>query len=808
MAWCCSSLLACLMIMATTINGQKTFPGKCGMSHPCAQICKDIPGMERVKCECESGHILAANGFLCISEEDDTIDIDAETSLKEAEVTVKEEMDSKTKEQQGSGGQEIEGSGSGTDDDGQETGSGEGVLVPDPMALCQDFECQNGGTCYVDVMVDKAMCHCMQGFQGEKCATSMVIGTCQEFMCQNAGTCYIDDETSKASCHCPLGYEGEMCEQTVAIKFPSFQSHSYMEFSTPLGLYRTFQIRVDFKPEMLDGLLLFCGEKNSTDGDYFSLGLVNGKMQFNYDLGGTAPGIITSSVTVSLGKWHTVTINRDNWDGWIQVDEEKPVKGKSKGLYSKLTLRSPLYLGGHSNYTAISQTGIGTGFSGCVERLVINNVDLDMRQEPRGFGVAGVDVGECSSGLCDEGMCSNGGSCVAQSASRYLCLCPLGTGGPTCEKDVLLHIPSFNGSSHLVHQSLGKNHLSFLEIEVVFRPHQPTGVLLYSGQKFARAGDFVSLGMSDGHVEFRFDCGSGPAILRTSEPISLNEWHIAIASRTARDGTLQVDKRRVLSGMSEGAFTQLTFGSDLYIGGVDDASHISKNAEVETSFVGDIQKVIINDKPLDLIDDAIRGVNVLNADHPCIGQPCQNRGECAAQHATYSCQCPLWFQGINCEEEIDGIVKVPSFQGSSYLKFTSDWILKSVCFCMGFISHFCMWTTFFPNSYNLGGGSISILTNQTFNDGEWHIVSMQRQRASGILVVDQREGLTATSPGPTRSLDMNNGLFLGGMKDIAERSLKRYTIGFLGCIRNVLLDNETLDLYQDASEGRNVNHCA
>ena len=78
---------------------------------------------------------------------------------------------------------------------------------------------------------------------------------------------------------------------------------------------------------------------------------------------------------------------------------------------------------------------------------------------------------------------------------------------------------------------------------------------------------------------------------RTAEPVTLNEWHIAIASRTARDGTLQVDKRPVIEGMAEGAFTQLTFAGDLYIGGVEDKAHISHKAQIGTSFVGDIQKV-------------------------------------------------------------------------------------------------------------------------------------------------------------------------------------------------------------------------
>ncbi|XP_071799279.1 pikachurin-like [Asterias amurensis] len=782
------------MFLVSTVVGERTFPGKCGMSHACSQICKNLMGMERYRCACETGHILAANGFLCMNEEtlDDEIDIDTipkdpETPIPDLEDEVKDDAQG-SGAPEGSGDQEESGSG-----DAEEGGSGDGVTEMGTTMSCEEYDCVNGGSCYMDEMMSKPMCHC------------------------------------------PLGFEGQMCESAVLVKFPSFQSHSFMEFPTPFGLYRTFQISIDFKPETLDGLLLFCGDQDSTSGDYFSIGLVEGRMVLRYELGGTSPAIITSNLVVSLGKWHTVTVNRDNWNGWIQVDEEQPVKGKSKGLYSKLTLRSPLYLGGHSNYTALDDIGINVGFSGCVERLVINNVDQDMRQEPRGFAVAGIDVGECSSGLCDEGMCSNGGSCVAQSASRYLCLCPLGTAGPTCEKDVLLHIPSFNGTSHLVHQSLGKNHLSFLEIEVVFRPHELTGVLLYSGQKLDRSGDFVSLGMSDGHVEFRFDCGSGPAVLRTSEPIALNKWHIAVASRTARDGTLQVDKRKVIEGMAEGAFTQLTFAGDLFIGGVEDQAHISHKADIGTSFVGDIQKVIINDKPLDLIDEALRGANVMNADHPCVGFPCQNRGECAAQHSTYSCQCPLWFEGINCEQEIEGEVKVPSFQGSSYLRFTSDWAMTRVGGTDNSIQlEFRTWssdglmfwagrdvmkpTSDFMSlgldngmlkwSFNLGSGAVSVLTNKTFNDGDWHKVIIQRNKASGTIVVDKGEGHMASAPGAMKSLDINNGIFLGGMKDIAELSFKRYTVGFLGCIRNVLLEGEMLDLYQQPSEGRNINHCA
>lgn len=42
-------------------------------------------------------------------------------------------------------------------------------------------------------------------------------------------------------------------------------------------------------------------------------------------------------------------------------------------------------------------------------------------------------LGECSSGICDEASCINGGTCTADKADSYICLCPLGFKGRHCE---------------------------------------------------------------------------------------------------------------------------------------------------------------------------------------------------------------------------------------------------------------------------------------------------------------------------------------------------------------------------------------
>ena len=54
----------------------------------------------------------------------------------------------------------------------------------------------------------------------------------------------------------------------------------------------------------------------------------------------------------------------------------------------------------------------------------------------------------------------------------------------------------------------------FTEIEIVFKPDAKDGLLLYNGYRTDRTGDYISLAMRDSYLEFRFNLGTGPAILR------------------------------------------------------------------------------------------------------------------------------------------------------------------------------------------------------------------------------------------------------------------------------------------------------
>lgn len=57
-----------------------------------------------------------------------------------------------------------------------------------------------------------------------------------------------------------------------------------------------------------------------------------------------------------------------------------------------------------------------------------------------------------------------------------------------------------------------QHYLSFMEFEITFLPAAYDGTLLYSEDSDTR--DFLSITMVGGHIELRFDCGSGAVIIK------------------------------------------------------------------------------------------------------------------------------------------------------------------------------------------------------------------------------------------------------------------------------------------------------
>ncbi|KAM6986486.1 pikachurin-like [Aplochiton taeniatus] len=660
--------------------------------------------------------------------------------------------------------------------------------------------------------------------------------SCEDTACPANSVCIDDYQKGGSRCYCALGQGGDACSEGVVAQYPRFHGHSYMALEPLKNSYRYFHIMLEFKADSENGLLLFCGENEHGSGDYASLALLHGRLYFRFNCG-TGSAQIVSDSRVALGQWNSVVISREGAIGWLRLNNDTPVTGQSQGDFTKISFRTPLYLGGSPNAYWLAKTaGTNRGFQGCVKSLTINHRGIDMKPWPIGWALSGADVGECSMAVCSVVTCANGGTCLASSALD-LCLCPLGYRGRLCQESFGLVVPLFSAALQSYASAPwprpSHHYLSFMEFDLVFQSAAPDGTLLYSQDSDSR--DFLSVILVGGFLELRFDCGSGIAVIRSEEQVTMNEWHDLWVSRTGRQGVLQVDTQRPTHGTSEGAFTQIRCSSSLYLGGVPDFSRTKPQAALFQPLTGSIQKMVVNGVTIRLPGDLSAGANLDNALHPCVGQPCADGGTCQPLGSLYRCDCPLWHSGTLCQNVTEPVA-IPQFIGRSYLTYDSKDILKRLSgpdtrlrlrFRSSVQDGLLLWrghTHLGGNSdfvslglkdgalifsYNLGSGIGVVTINGSFNDGEWHWVQVVREGQSARLTVDHARTSTGRSPGNMRQLNTNTMLYLGGMKEISRQTHGQYIWGLVGCISHLTLSSTYhLSLLEDAVHGKNINTCS
>lgn len=669
-----------------------------------------------------------------------------------------------------------------------------------------------------------------------------VSSACDGIACLHNGSCVVEE--GYARCNCPLGYTGSYCERELEVRFPRFRGTGYLALPVLRDGYKEFAVAMEFRPEAKNGLLLFSSEFEDARKDFFAITLTNGFVEFRFDCG-TGLAVLVSPVTVKMGQWNQLIVARNENRGSLQLNGADVVEGIAQGAFTRITLRQNLYIGGYSKMTSIAaRVNTSKTFVGCIQHLIINGYRYDFRKGGLvGDSEFGINVGECSEGLCERVTCQNGGTCHAKTADTHVCLCPLGFHGIQCEKETAVRIPRFNGHSHLEFKGLGRSVLAFTELEVVVKPEARDGLILYNGYTHDRKGDFISLSLRQGYVEFSFDLGTGPAIIRSDVPLKLHHWHVVRASRTGLEGVLRVDEGREVKGQSKGAYTQLTLLQNLFLGGHQNLDHTSKHANLSSSFVGCIQKIVINKRPLAILEDNLGGRNIEPCQHPCEGEPCMNGGQCKADGEVYQCGCPLGYTNTNCEDEMERLPTKPMFSGSSFLTYTDKDIVKRVTGNKMDLQLFIkargkngllfwsgqevLWdgpeesTTNFDYvalgfvdgslqlRFNLGSGEALIGYNDTrLFDGRWHFIRVQRDNQDAYMEVDWRQIVEGSAPGTYTMLNTNRVVYLGGMPDVAKATGRRFTSNYEGCVKDMMLATDyKVKLIQHAHSGRNVVQC-
>ncbi|XP_059722449.1 basement membrane-specific heparan sulfate proteoglycan core protein isoform X3 [Haemorhous mexicanus] len=659
---------------------------------------------------------------------------------------------------------------------------------------------------------------------------------------------------------------------------------SFLPLPTIKDAYKRFEILITFRPDAADGLLLYNGQRKNSGADFISFGLVGGRPEFRFDAG-SGMATIRHPTALRLGEYHTVRLLRNLTWGSLGLDGHPAVNGTSQGKFQGLDLNEELYLGGYPDIGAVAKTGLSRGFMGCVRQLRIQGEEVafgDMDLQAHG-------VTNCPT--CQDRPCQNGGVCQDDESGTYVCRCPHGFTGSNCEYSQALHchpeacgpdatcvnrpdgqgytcrchlgktgerctegevvnVPSFDEEGAFVSYPPLTNVHHELRLEVEFLPLAPDGLLLFSAGKAAPVEDYVALAMIGGHVEFRYELGSGPAVLRSAEPVALGQWHWVTAERLHKDGTLVVDDAAPVKRSSPGKSQGLNLRSPLYLGGTEPPLRPPTNA----SFHGCIGEVSISGKRLELRERFLRSRGVRPCSHraPCRpgsrgprceddeeeeaegchpSRPCLHGGSCV--HG--SCRCPPGHSGARCQhrlalaeleqdwQEGSGGSDAPgqfsaAFQDGSYLALPGHLFPRGPPEAPETIElelrtrsaqGLLLWHGAEPGeggkakdflglglkdghlvfSYQLGSGEATITSEDPVNDGEWHRVTVTREGRRGQLQVDGEEPVSGESPGSNVMANTEGSVYVGGAPDPRALTAGKFSSGISGCVRGLALES-------------------
>ncbi|XP_047106165.1 agrin-like [Schistocerca piceifrons] len=269
------------------------------------------------------------------------------------------------------------------------------------------------------------------------------------------------------------------------------------------------------------------------------------------------------------------------------------------------------------------------------------------------------------------GACSTDGDCsVADSrCQENTCRCGADRTPSHDRRHCLVYqVPSFDGQAYIEMKRL-KAH-NKLNIEIEFITYANDGLLLYNQQKEDGTGDFVSLAIVQGHVEFRYNLGNGAVRLTSAERVTLGRVHVARARRYHRDGLLRLDDGPEVVGQSQGPLRALNLELSAYLGAVPtNHSRVFENVGTARGLVGCVRRLRLGQQTVVLEEGGalvLRSSGVRQCGRsPCAHLPCQNAATCSPTgDDTFHCDCPPQFTGPYCESKTNSCAWSPCVAGS------------------------------------------------------------------------------------------------------------------------------------------------
>lgn len=125
-------------------------------------------------------------------------------------------------------------------------------------------------------------------------------------------------------------------------------------------------------------MILWLSRGYSLQADYLALAIVHSHLELSFNLGKQNAFLaVRSTVNVSDGEWHTVSVERKKRLGSIHVDNEKPIRVTADPGATILNSNGKLWIGGSSLLPRGLPSPYYDTFVGCMEHIKVDRHHLD-----------------------------------------------------------------------------------------------------------------------------------------------------------------------------------------------------------------------------------------------------------------------------------------------------------------------------------------------------------------------------------------------------------------------------------------------
>jgi len=546
------------------------------------------------------------------------------------------------------------------------------------------------------------------------------------------------------------------------------------------------KLSFEFKTYAEEGVMFYMGKD-----DYFSVELRRGKIVFQYDLG-SGSAILQSTRRYNDGKWHKIFIHRQKKKGLLRIDDsktEKEILKESRGKLSNLETTQDIYFGGIETNVETNVNVMTRGFDGCIKNIIVSARPIELSNK---------NLIKRSKGLIKG--------------------CPV--------KEIYqVSFPSSKlGYIGLKPVNIG----SMFDVTFKFKTSAQNALLMVASDKSQSNVFTVSLKNGQAVVSEQFGNESS-FIPSESNAYGNSKWHYISLMKMGQKLTMSIDDSDMFDGNGK-AFELLT-DQPVYFGGLpsgfDVKSDILANQEGLDGCIGDIT---INKefKNLALNGDLIEKNRVLldecyvktaeEEDKPKFIEFIESPNKCMLAPVAS-------FDTIDetDTEDMGHRFGAHPYSRQEYLRLPIDIKRRAVVIKLKFKTTAENGVLFYSSDsrhndfisiymlkgkvkygFNCGSGAADLESLRTYNDGQWHTVSVMRRQRTGYLKVDS-DGVNGESKGQTTVLNLRNPHYVGGLKNAAiqkraYKNLKQGVASFVGCIKDITFKKRSKEIALDPAK--------